>query len=84
MLAVQRTDKVNGFLTMAPRRRAWHARAMPAPRTPRSAGVLFAILPLAGAIGIGLLGEPVIGLLAGLGLATVLATLFWLRDRRAP
>lgn len=56
-------------------------RAMPEPRNPRSAGILFTILPLTGAIGVGLLGEPVIGLLAGLGLATVLTTAFWLRDR---
>jgi len=55
---------------------------MPEPRTPRSTGILFAILPLAGAIGIGLLGEPVIGLLGGLALATVLTTAFWLADRR--
>jgi hypothetical protein len=50
--------------------------------SPRSLGILFAILPLAGAIGLGLLGQPVIGLLAGLALATLLVTLFWLFDRR--
>lgn len=60
------------------------ACAPPMARTPspRSLGILFAILPLAGAIGLGLLGQPVIGLLAGLALATLLATLFWLFDRR--
>lgn len=58
-----------------------HAPAM-ATRTPRSAGILFTILPLAGAITLGLSGEPVIGLLAGLGLATLLVALFWLVDRR--
>lgn len=52
------------------------------PSNPRSAGVLFAILPLGGAIGAGLLGEPVIGLLGGFALASVLAALFWLADRR--
>lgn len=56
--------------------------AMASQRTPRSAGILFTLLPLAGAIGIGFLGEPVIGLVAGLGLAAVLTTLFWLLDRR--
>ena len=56
--------------------------AMPAPRSPRSLGILFPILPLGGAIGGGLMGQPVIGLLAGVGLALVLTTLFWLADRR--
>lgn len=51
-------------------------------RTPRSAGILFAVLPLAGAIILGLRGEPVIGLLAGIGVATLLVALFWLVDRR--
>lgn len=55
---------------------------MASPRNPRSLGILFAILPLGGAIGAGLLGQPVIGLLAGLGLAALLTTLFWLVDRR--
>lgn len=55
---------------------------MPEPRSPRSLGILFAILPLGGAIGGGLMGQPVIGLLAGVGLAMVLTTLFWLADRR--
>jgi len=55
---------------------------MPHQRTPRSTGILFAILPLAGAIGVGMLGEPVIGLLGGLALATILTTAFWLLDRR--
>jgi hypothetical protein len=51
-------------------------------RSPRSAGILFTLLPLAGAVALGLWGEPVIGLLAGLGLAALLTTLFWLLDRR--
>ena len=49
---------------------------------PRSLGILFAILPLAGAIGLGFAGQPVIGLLAGLAIAAVIVTLFWLVDRR--
>lgn len=55
---------------------------MDGPRHPRSLGILFAILPLGGAIGAGFVGQPVIGLLAGFGLALVIATLFWLADRR--
>lgn len=55
---------------------------MATPSSPRSIGILFAILPLAGAIGLGFWGEPVIGLLAGLALAALLTTLFWLIDRR--
>jgi uncharacterized membrane protein len=55
---------------------------MVAEKSPRSAGCLFAVLPLAGAVLAGLAGEPVIGLLAGLGLATLLVTLFWLAERR--
>ena len=52
-------------------------------RSPRSIGILFAVLPLAGAIGLGLQGQPVIGLLGGFALAALLVTLFWLIDRRA-
>ena len=58
------------------------AAAMARTPAPRSLGILFAILPLAGAIGLGFAGQPVIGLLAGLALATLLVTLFWLADRR--
>jgi uncharacterized membrane protein len=55
-----------------------------APRRPRSLGILFTILPLGGAIGAGAIWrEPVIGLVAGLALAALLTTLFWLIDRRA-
>lgn len=57
--------------------------AMASRRTPRSAGILFAVLPLAGAFALGTRGEPVVGLLAGLGLAALLVSLFWLFDRRA-
>lgn len=83
MLATARMDKVDGLLTMLARRRAaWHAPAMAEPRNPRSLGILFTILPLGGAIGFGFWGEPVIGLLAGLGTATLLTLAFWLYDRR--
>lgn len=57
---------------------------MTAPRRPRSLGILFTLLPLAGAFGAGAIWrEPVIGLVAGLVLAALLTTLFWLVDRRA-
>lgn len=55
---------------------------MTGPKNPRSLGILFAILPLGGAIGAGFMGQPVIGLLAGFGAAVLLATAFWLADRR--
>lgn len=60
---------------------AW-ALPMAEPRNPRSLGILFAILPLGGAIGAGFMGQPVIGLVAGFAIATVIVTLFWLADRR--
>jgi uncharacterized membrane protein len=57
--------------------------AMASRRSPRSLGILFAILPLGGAVLLGALRrEPVIGLLAGLALAGALVALFWLLDRR--
>jgi hypothetical protein len=80
MLARARMRRVNAILTMFDS--AEHGVMMANRPAPRSAGILFAILPLAGAIGIGFLGEPVIGLLAGLALAAVLVTLFWLLDSR--
>ena len=55
---------------------------MAGPKNPRSLGILFAILPLGGAIAAGFMGQPVIGLLAGFGAAALLATLFWLTDRK--
>ena len=78
-------SKVNTFLTISGWRggngRVMGAR-MASPKNPRSLGILFAILPLGGAIGAGFMGQPVIGLLAGFALALVLTTLFWLADRR--
>jgi uncharacterized membrane protein len=54
------------------------------PRSPRSLGFLFTLLPLGGAFGAGAIWrEPVIGLVAGFVLAALLTTLFWLFDRRA-
>lgn len=71
-----------GAAGVPPRDMPW-APAMAQSRPPRSAGCLFAVLPLAGAIAGGLAArEPVIGLLAGTALALILVTLFWLVDRR--
>lgn len=48
---------------------------------PTGAGAIIALLTLAGAIGGGLLGQPSIGLLTGIGLGIVAAVLLWLRER---
>ena len=57
--------------------------AMARQHSARSSGFLFAVLPLGGAIGLGgMEGEPVIGLLLGLGLAALLTALYWLVDIR--
>ncbi len=48
----------------------------------RGGGALLALTILAGtAIGLAL-GQSTIGILAGTGIGTVLATLLWLRDRK--
>ena len=52
-------------------------------KQPRALGALIALLTLGGAIGGGLLGQPVIGMLAGLAAGALIALLFWLQDRRA-
>ena len=48
----------------------------------RGGGIFIAFLTLAGAIGGGYLGQPSIGLLAGLACGGALATLLWLFDRK--
>lgn len=53
------------------------------PGKPRALGALIALLAVGGAIGGGLLGQPSIGLLAGIGTGALLAILFWLVDRRS-
>lgn len=67
--------------TGVPRRDMAWAAAMSDPKSPRSLGCLFAILPLVGAFVLGYRGEPVIGLLLGFGLALVLVVIYWLIDR---
>lgn len=49
---------------------------------PRGGGIFLALFALLGVIGGGLLGEPTLGLLGGLGLGAVTALLLWLSDRR--
>jgi uncharacterized membrane protein (UPF0136 family) len=48
---------------------------------PTGAGAIIALLILAGAIGGGMMGQPSIGLLAGLALGIVIALLLYLRER---
>ncbi|MBJ7443212.1 MAG: hypothetical protein JHD32_02635 [Sphingobium sp.] len=51
-------------------------------KDPTGAGAIIAFLILGGAITGGLMGQPSIGLLAGVGAGIVIALLLWLRDRR--
>ena len=48
---------------------------------PQAGGFIIAVAILAGTIIGGLMGQPSIGLLAGLGLGVVVAVAVWLRDR---
>ncbi len=48
---------------------------------PVAGGFFIALLVIAGTIFGGLLGQPVIGLLAGLALGAGIALVLWLRDR---
>jgi hypothetical protein len=50
--------------------------------TARVPGFLFALFPMAGVIIGAVIGEPVLGFLVGMGLAIVVATAFWLKDRK--
>jgi hypothetical protein len=52
------------------------------PKPPTGAGAFIAVLVLAGAIGGGLLGQPSIGLLTGLGAGVALAIVLWLKERK--
>ncbi len=52
-------------------------------KNPTGAGVIIALLIMAGAIGGGLLGQPSIGLLVGTGAGILIALLLWLRERKA-
>ena len=51
------------------------------PRNPTGAGAIIALLTLVGVIGGGLLNQPSIGLLAGLGVGIGIAVLLWWRER---
>ena len=48
---------------------------------PQAGGFIIAVAILAGTIIGGLMGQPSIGLLAGLGLGVAVAVAIWLRDR---
>jgi hypothetical protein len=51
-------------------------------KDPTGAGAIIAFLIIGGAITGGLMGQPSIGLLAGVALGVLIALLLWLRDRR--
>lgn len=52
------------------------------PKSPRGSGAIIALLALAGVIGGGLMGQPSIGLLTGIGAGILIALLLYLHDRR--
>ena len=56
--------------------------APPAKRSPMAGGFLLALSIIAGVIIGGLLGQPSIGFLVGLGVGVLLVGLVWLIDRR--
>ncbi|MBB6123133.1 hypothetical protein [Sphingobium subterraneum] len=51
------------------------------PRNPTGGGAIIALLALAGVIGGGLLNQPSIGLLVGLGGGVLIALVLWWRER---
>ncbi|HEX7782318.1 MAG TPA: hypothetical protein VF509_05895 [Sphingobium sp.] len=51
------------------------------PKPPTGAGAIIAFLVMAGTIGGGILGQPSIGLLSGLGLGVLIAVILWWRER---
>ena len=51
-------------------------------KEPTGAGAIIALLILGGAITGGMMGQPRIGLLAGVAAGVLIAVLLWLRDRR--
>lgn len=51
------------------------------PPSPTAGGAFIAILSLVGTFAGGFMGEPVIGLLAGLALGIVISIAIWLRER---
>ncbi|CAH0355462.1 hypothetical protein BH11PSE5_BH11PSE5_20240 [soil metagenome] len=53
----------------------------PVRKNPTGAGAIIAFLAIGGVIGGGLLGQPTIGLLVGVGTGILIAVLLWLRER---
>ncbi|MCH4151771.1 MAG: hypothetical protein LKF30_07480 [Sphingobium sp.] len=53
----------------------------PSNKSPSAGGVFMAVLTLVGAVLGGLMGQPSIGLLVGLGLGTAIAVLIWWKER---
>lgn len=56
--------------------------APPIQPAPKSGGFLLALGVIVGVIGGGLLGQPSLGFLVGLGIATLLVIILWIGDRR--
>jgi hypothetical protein len=50
--------------------------------TARVPGFLFALFPMAGVIIGAVMGQPVLGFLVGMGLAIIIATAYWIVDRK--
>ena len=50
-------------------------------RNPTGSGAIIAFLAIGGTIGGGFLGQPTIGLLAGVGSGVAIAILLWWRER---
>jgi hypothetical protein len=50
--------------------------------TARVPGFLFALFPMGGVIIGAVMGQPVLGFLVGMGLAVIIATAYWLVDRK--
>lgn len=51
------------------------------PKPPTGAGAIIAFLVMFGTIGGGILGQPSVGLLSGLGLGVLIAVILWWRER---
>lgn len=68
---------------LASRNEAWQWEPMNKRQhgSPRGAGAIIALLSITGVIVGGLMGQPTIGLLAGLGLGVAIGIAMWLRDR---
>jgi uncharacterized membrane protein len=69
---------------LAPRCTAWQGSAMndTPPRNPAAGGFLIAMGAIIGAFGGVFFGESTRGLIGGVAIGAVLATIVWWRDRR--